>query len=613
MAGSKDTSVPRNYAPVEGSERRPSPSARYLGPADPLEHLTVTIVLRRRPDGDEVPDFEHFARTHPSERPRLSAEEFAERFGASPADIKKVTDFARRQGLTVESTNAARRQVVVSGTVEAMNTAFAVSLGSYEHRVVRRQGERAAPERYRGRDGLVHVPKALVPIVVGVFGLDNRRVTKRNAADPPNTTTLSIETITGLYNFPANSASGQTIGILSELGYMASDIKTSFGGSPPTVTDVTVDASNDGSSDSETTQDIVIAAKAAPGADIAVYFTTFTQQGWVDLIARVAHPNMGDPVCSVMSSSFYVANGDDSATLTSESVSTAWLNAVTQAFQDAAIQGVTMCIASGDTGTDSKVGDGSAHVQYPASDPWVLSVGGTTIGNVSGSTFDEYVWNDPDPADTSHWGTTGGGVSDFFAVPSYQANAGVPKSINDGTHAGRGVPDVAANASLNAGYTGITVGGSDFTGAGTSASAPLWAGLIAVINAALGANVGFVNPALYAIGPAGSTTSPARLGRPTTQMAASRDIPPGPAGTPARAGAARTAPPCSAPFAPSTGARSTSSSTRARSAGTRSPTSSAPAAACTRARSGSSSKDSRSRSSEASRRPSRARSWERAA
>jgi len=266
------------------------------------------------------------------------------------------------------------------------------------------------------------------------------------------------------------------------------------------VTDVTVDASNDGTADAETTQDIVIAAKAAPGASIAVYFTTYSQQGWVDLIQRIAHPQTGDPVCSVVSSSFYVSNGDDSGTLSSEGVSTAWLTAVSQAFQDAAIQGITICIACGDTGTDSKVGDGKAHVQYPGSDPWVLSVGGTTIGNVSGSNYEEYVWNDPD---SSNWGTTGGGVSDFFALPSYQSKAGVPKSLNDNTHVGRGLPDVSANASLNAGYTGITVDGTSFTGNGTSASSPLWAGLIAIINAALGVNVGFVNPALYAVGLAG--------------------------------------------------------------------------------------------------------------
>lgn len=502
MAKSKDkTPTPENHVRLEGSERRPSPNARLLGPADLHERFSITIVLRRKPDGEPVPDFDYFLEAPPSARRRLSEEEFAVKYGASQKDLKKVTDFALKNGLKVEETNAARRTVVVSGTVGQMSKAFGVKLGRYEHEVVRRRGEEAATETYRGRDGFIHVPQELAGIIVGIFGLDNRRVIKHNAAgDPPNTTTLSIEKIAQLYNFPTNSASGQTIGIFSEAGYMSSDISTSFGGSPPTVTDVTVDASNDGTADGETTQDIVIAAKAAPGASIAVYFTTYTQQGWIDLIQRVAHPQAGDPVCSVVSSSFYVANGDDSGTLSSDGVSTAWLNAVTQAFQDAAIQGVTICIACGDTGTDSKVGDGNAHVQYPGSDPWVLSVGGTTIGNVSGSTYDEYVWNDPDPSDTSHWGTTGGGVSDFFALPSYQSSAGVPRSINDNTHVGRGLPDVAANASFNAGYTGITVGGSSFTGNGTSASSPLWAGLIAVINAALGENVGFINPALYAIG-----------------------------------------------------------------------------------------------------------------
>jgi kumamolisin len=262
---------------------------------------------------------------------------------------------------------------------------------------------------------------------------------------------------------------------------------------------VSVDASNNGTADGETTQDICIAGLAAPGAQIAVFFTTFSQQGWVDLISRVAHPNPGDPVCSVMSSSFYVSNGDDATTLANEGISQSWITAVTAALQDAAIQNVTVCIASGDTGTNSKVGDGKAHVQYPASDPWVLSVGGTTVGNISGTSFDEYVWNDPAPSDPSHWGTTGGGVSDQFPLPQYQADANVPPSLNDG-QVRRGVPDVAANASLNSGYSGLYVGGSPFIGNGTSGSSPLWAGLIAVINAAIGHSVGFVNPALYTIG-----------------------------------------------------------------------------------------------------------------
>jgi kumamolisin len=117
----------------------------------------------------------------------------------------------------------------------------------------------------------------------------------------------------------------------------------------------------------------------------------------------------------VLSSSFYVSNGDDAGTLVSEGISTSWLQTVTQAFQDAAIQGVTICIASGDFGTASKVGDGKAHVQYPASDPWVLAVGGTTIGDVNGNSFEEYVWNDFINGTTIQT-ATGGGVSAYFPL-----------------------------------------------------------------------------------------------------------------------------------------------------------------------------------------------------
>ena len=300
---------------------------------------------------------------------------------------------------------------------------------------------------------------------------------------------MPLTQITQLYDFPANQAIGQTIAIFSARGYLASDISSNFGGNPPVVTDISVNASNGNWADGETTQDIVISASVAPGADVAVYFNNGSQQGWVQTVGRVVHPDPSDPVCSVLSSSFYILNGDDSAL--SSGVTAALVTAVSQAFEDAAIQGVTVCIASGDTGSQSKIGDGKAHVQYPGSDPWVLSCGGTTIGNVSGTSFDEWVWNDGS-------GATGGGVSAIFPPPWYQVNAGVPGSVNDGHH-GRGVPDVAANASVASGYP-IIVGGFPASGDGTSASAPLWAGLTAVINAALNENIGFVNPVLYALG-----------------------------------------------------------------------------------------------------------------
>ena len=107
-----------------------------------------------------------------------------------------------------------------------------------------------------------------------MFGLDNRSVTHHNLADPPATGTITLPEVPDLYEFPAKSAAGQTIAIFSEGGYLSSDIAANFGGCPPVVTDVSVNASNSGirRDNGETTQDIVIAASVAPGADVAVYF-----------------------------------------------------------------------------------------------------------------------------------------------------------------------------------------------------------------------------------------------------------------------------------------------------------------------------------------------------
>jgi kumamolisin len=475
-----------------------------LGPADENEHFKVTIVLNRRADGPPIPGASYFLHTPPSERPRLSEAEFAARYGASPDAIEKVSAFARAQGLTVDETNAARRTVVVSGTVAQFNRAFEIKLQLYEHEVERGPRPGKQTETYRGRDGFIHVPADLEDIIVGVFGLDNRRITKRGLADPPATTLLTMPTITKLYDFPPNLAAGQTIAVFSEAGYLASDISANFGGSPPSVIDVAVDATNSLFPDLETTQDIFIAASAAPGAQIAVYFTTYSQVGWVDLLTRVIHPSPGDPQCSVLTTSFYVSNGDDAATLLASGISPSWITAVTQMLQDAAIQGVTFCTCSGDNGTDARVGDGQPHVWYPATDPWALACGGTTIGNVSGTNCDEWAW-----ADTFTFGgftlsgASGGGVSDYFPQPWYQSATDIPVSIKDG-HVGRGVPDVAANASPNSGCS-IILGGalSAWPTNGTSASAPLWAGLVAVLNAALGQNIGFINPVIYALNGAG--------------------------------------------------------------------------------------------------------------
>jgi kumamolisin len=354
--------------------------------------------------------------------------EFSFRYGASPDDIAKVTDFAMGRGLKVVATHSARRTIVVKGDVRTMNAAFGVDLGRYEY------GGGEDQEGYRGREGVVCIPRSLADIVVGVFGLDDRAIVGSSVGTATNVTTVDVPTIARLYNYPTNSAAGQTIGVFSTTGYAASDIAAYFetlGRPAPTLKDVLLNGKTNNGVDpfGETTQDIQIAAAFAPGAAVNVYITTHDQQGWVLAISRAAHPDLGDTGPSVFSRSYFIASGDDPAGLGHPSgVSIAFVNAVSSALQDAALQGVTVCVSSGDRGTDSGVGDGKAHVQYPGSDPWVLSVGGTTIRNIAGASFEEEVWNDPDQ---TNWGTTGGGVSALFSLPDYQAVAGVPASIND--------------------------------------------------------------------------------------------------------------------------------------------------------------------------------------
>jgi kumamolisin len=149
--------------------------------------------------------------------------------------------------------------------------------------------------------------------------------------------------------------------------------------------------------------------------------------------------------------------------------------------------GVSICVASGDGGSSDGVNDGQPHVDFPASSPHVLGCGGSTL-NGSGTTISsEVAWND-----------SGGGVSSVFALPAWQSTAHVPPAPT--AQGGRGVPDVCGDANPNTGYS-ITVDGQSIVVGGTSAVAPLWAGLIALLNQHYGSPLGFFNPKLYALQP----------------------------------------------------------------------------------------------------------------
>src|SRR5262249_42975706 len=155
-----------------------------------------------------------------------------------------------------------------------------------------------------------------------------------------------------------------------------------------------------------------------------------------------------------------------------------------QAFQDAGTMGKTVFVAAGDNGSSDGQSDAGNHVDFPASSPYVVGCGGTTLeANVSTDTItSEVVGNET----ASNEGATGGGVSDFFPKPSYQDSVNVPAPTSQA--GGRGVPDVAADADPVTGYQ-VTIDGSTTTIGGTSAVAPLYAGLFARITLALVQNV----------------------------------------------------------------------------------------------------------------------------
>ena len=493
---------PPNYRAIESSERKPRAGAKRMGAVDPNETITVSVRVRRRPDAPALPDLANLAATPLGERQYLSRQDFAARYGASQADLDKVAQFARANGLIVLESSIPRRTVVLKGTAAQMSKAFAVKLGIYE----------TPEERYRGREGAVYIPTDIADLVEGVFGLDNRIMAKpllkksglkaAEASPGQATVPLTPPRVAQLYGFPTSrDASGQTIGILEfGGGYNLSDVQLFYNSvdvAVPSITPVNVDGQPNapGSDDYtvETLLDIDVSGSAAPGAKLAVYFAPWTEQGWVDAVTTAVHDVANTP--SVISISYGWPEYETTDNLT---WSLAAIQAVNATFQEAAAMGVTVFVSSGDHGSDCGIDDRKAHVLYPGSDPFVTSCGGTTISNVSGLTFTEDTWNDNDGT----W-LTGGGISDVFYPPNFplpvwQNSASIPGSANDG-HMARGIPDIAGNADGASGYelfqNGVNIGATG----GTSATAPLYAGLAALINAGLAKPIGYLNPSLYAI------------------------------------------------------------------------------------------------------------------
>lgn len=474
--------------PLKGSNRAPLSGSHVEGPADPTERIQVSVLLRRR--GRQALH-DRVNRISGGDRSvgHLTREDFARQFGADPADIAALKVFASQYGLTVVQEHAERRTVVLAGTVAQMEAAFDVKLHRFKH----------SSGSYRGRQGAIHLPAELGGVVEAVLGLDNRpqakphfkvRPSHRKPKAPTPVAYTPIQ-IASLYGYPSATGQGQCVGIV-ELGggFTQSDLDTYFSGlgvSTPTVTAVSVDGAENAPTgdangpDGEVMLDIEVIGAVAPQAKIAVYFAPNTDAGFLDAVTTAIHDTTNKP--SVISISW----GSAESTWTQQS-----MTAMDDAFQAAASLGVTICVASGDSGSSDGQSDGQDHVDFPASSPYALACGGTTLKTTNNTITSEVVWNDG-----SQGGAGGGGVSTFFPLPSWQSGAKTTNAKGVATPlSNRGVPDVSGDADPDTGYN-VRIDGTDTVIGGTSAVAPLWSGLLALVNQLAGKPVGYLQPQLY--------------------------------------------------------------------------------------------------------------------
>jgi kumamolisin len=483
--------MPRH--PLTGSERQPLPGARPVGKADPDERLEAAVIVRPHAGAALAERVGKIAAGDRAQR-HLKREEYAQQFAADPADIAAVEQFAGAHGLAVVQKDPVRRTVVLSGTVAQFNDAFGVDLQQFEH----------AGGSYRGRTGPIHLPDELNGIVTAVMGLDNRpqahphfraRAPHGNVqwhAAAASSASFTPTELAALYGFPSGNAHGECIAII-ELGggYRTADLQRYFAElkiASPTVTAVSVDHGRNNPTgdpngpDGEVMLDIEVAGAIAPAAHIVVYFAPNTDMGFVNAVTTAVMDHKNNP--SVISVSW----GGPESNWTQQA-----MTVFDQALQAAAMMGVSVCVASGDNGSGDGVGDDADHVDFPASSPFALACGGTNLQASGGSIAGETVWNDG-----AGGGAGGGGVSGFFARPAYQEGLRAAQTGGATQPLGmRGVPDICGVADPQTGYR-VRVDGTDTIIGGTSAVAPLWAGLIARINAAKANPVGFINPHLYA-------------------------------------------------------------------------------------------------------------------
>jgi kumamolisin len=493
-----------SHIELYGSRRPLKRGAQRVRDVDPHSLIEVTVTLRRKDEENEE------LGVNP-----ISLGQNTEQFGADITDVQKVESVLRPYGLSLQHVSADRHSLRFIGTAAAMESAFRPGLGIY-HSL--RQGE------YRGRESILQIPAELDGLVTGVFGLDQRQVARRADIDKSKVQSAIPLTPSDLevrYKFPDAGNTRQRIAI-AEFGigltngsnlppaYIPDDVAAltqKYGRDIPKIEIVPVNLvpltetqlahlpldmrAACAEITAEVMMDVEIVAALCSNDTIAVYFASFDEKGWIDLLDKVVEEPTELPVS--LSISWGLAED-------SPDWSSAALTEIDSRLKTAARLGITVCVSSGDDGSGDGIDDNRGHVDFPASSPNVLAVGGTMLSGAEEVTW----WESPGRrVPRKGGGATGGGVSVIFPRPSWQ-NVSVA-SINPASIDGRVVPDVAALA--GAPLYDLVLFGNDAPNGGTSASAPVWAALIARVNSNLPPEKQgrFLTPILYSQGK-GATT-----------------------------------------------------------------------------------------------------------
>ncbi|MGO9587881.1 MAG: protease pro-enzyme activation domain-containing protein [Limisphaerales bacterium] len=475
--------IPEAVSYLQPQGRFPGTNRLNLAIGLPLRNKEALNQLIQQIYDPASPNFRHY----------LTPEQFAEQFGPTEQDYQTVIDFAKANGLTVKATYPNRTLLDVSGSAAAVEKVFHVTLRVYQHPTENRL--------FFAPDVEPSVPAGLPALHIS--GLDNYALSHPNLHMMPAIGTGVSGTATGSapgYNYWGNdfrnayapgvslNGSGQIVGLFEMDGYFANDItayETNTGLSTNIILENIVLDGLSGSPSSNTgavaevSLDIEMAIAMAPGLSKVV---VFEGNNWDDILTSMAsHREINQFGCS------WGFSGAVDTTMEN-------------AFQTMVIQGQSFFLASGD-------GDAfTGALMGPDDDTNITTVGGTTLTmNGSGASYaSDAVWNwgyNP-PAwwysGSGYWGSSGG-ISTRNSIPIWQQ--GISMSSNGGSTAMRNVPDVALTANQ---VWVIYFNGLSGPFGGTSCAAPLWAGFTALVNqqaAAKGKSpVGFVNPAIYAIG-----------------------------------------------------------------------------------------------------------------